>query len=181
MVNFGLLNQLRSVDEFGAPQQISTGFASWLRYCTEVAQRRPTKLCTMFRCLLDWYNIYIFSGSCPVTEFCHVQNSLCVQVLRSPIMTALLRGTRAAAVSQTLWRGTRNGITELSERAPPIFGLAAITLGIADPQLGTHYPCPRPWTRPVDTGNVYRPLYPTAENRRVKNKKKERRNHSCKI
>ena len=25
--------------EFGAPQQISTGFASWLRYCTDVAQR----------------------------------------------------------------------------------------------------------------------------------------------
>jgi len=25
---------LRSVREFGAPQQISTGFASWQRYCT---------------------------------------------------------------------------------------------------------------------------------------------------
>jgi len=33
-------------------------------------------------------------------------------------------------VSQTLRRGTRNGITELSQRAPPIFGWAAITLGI---------------------------------------------------
>jgi len=33
-------------------------------------------------------------------------------------------------VSQTLRRGTRNGITELSQTAPPIFGWAAITLGI---------------------------------------------------
>ena len=33
MVNFGQL-QLRSVGEFGAPQQISTGFVSWQRYCT---------------------------------------------------------------------------------------------------------------------------------------------------
>jgi len=30
--------------------------------------------------------IYIFGSSCPLTEFCHVQNSLCVQVLRSPII-----------------------------------------------------------------------------------------------
>jgi len=31
------------------------------------------------------HNIYIFGACCPVTEFCHVQNSLCVlHVLRSP-------------------------------------------------------------------------------------------------
>ena len=29
--------------------------------------------------------IYIFGGSCPVMEFCQVQNSVCVQVLRFPI------------------------------------------------------------------------------------------------
>ena len=64
-----------------------------------------------------------------------MQNSLCVQVLCSPILAALLHGTRpAAGVSQTLRRATKNGITELSQRAPPIFGWAAITLGI-----GTHY------------------------------------------
>jgi len=78
--------------------------------------------------------IYTFGGSCPLTEFCQVQNSLCVQVLRSPILAALLCGTRAVVDSQTLRRGTRNGITELSQRAPPIFGWAAITLGI-----GPHY------------------------------------------
>ena len=41
---------------------------------------------------------YIFGGFCPLTEFCQVQNSLCVQVLRSPILAALLHGTRAAGV-----------------------------------------------------------------------------------
>ena len=74
--------------------------------------------------------MYNFGGCCPLAEFCLVQNSLCVQVLRSPILPAWVYGTRAAAVSQTLWRGARNGITELSQRAPPVFGWAAMTLGI---------------------------------------------------
>ena len=74
--------------------------------------------------------LYIhFGGSCPLTEFCQLQNSLCFQVLRSPTLAALLHGTRA--VSQTLCRGTWNGITELSKRVPPIFSWAAITLGIS--------------------------------------------------
>jgi len=77
--------------------------------------------------------IYVFGGSCSLTEFCSVQNSLYVQVLRSPILAALLDGTPAAGVSQTLRRHTRNGIMELSQRAPPILDRAAITLGI-----GTH-------------------------------------------
>jgi len=38
------------------------GFGSWLRYCTDVAQRRSTKLCTMFGRILGWYTIYTFSG-----------------------------------------------------------------------------------------------------------------------
>ena len=60
MVNFGPLTaeSLRSVGEFGAPQQISTSFASSPRYCTDVAQRRSTKLCTMFGRLLGWYTIF---------------------------------------------------------------------------------------------------------------------------
>jgi len=56
-----------------APQQISTGFASWLRYCTDIAQLKSTKLCRMFGRLLGWYTIYIFGGSCPLTEFCPLQ------------------------------------------------------------------------------------------------------------
>ena len=76
------------------------------------------------------YYIYMFGGCCPLTEFCHVQNSLCIQVLRSAILAALQHGTPAPGDSQTLWCGTRNGITELSQTAPPMFGLAAIMLGI---------------------------------------------------
>jgi len=45
-------------------------------------------------------------------------------------LAALLHGTPAVDVSQTLRRGTRNRITELLQRAPPIFGRAAITFGI---------------------------------------------------
>ena len=41
------------------------------------------------------HHIYIFGGSCPLAEFCHVQNSLCVQILRSPIVAALPHGTPA--------------------------------------------------------------------------------------
>ena len=71
--------------------------------------------------------ICIFRGSCPLTEFCPVQNSLYVKVLHSVILASLLHGTPAAGISQTLRHGTRNGITELLQRAPPIFGWAVIT------------------------------------------------------
>jgi len=51
-----------------------------------------------------------------MTEFYQVQNSLCVQVLRSPILAALLHDTGTVGMSQTL----RHVITELSQKAPPI-------------------------------------------------------------
>jgi len=53
------------------------------------------------------------------------------KVLRSPILAALLHSSPAAGVSQTLRRDTRNGVMELSQRAPPIFSWVAITLGIS--------------------------------------------------
>jgi len=74
--------------------------------------------------------IYSFGSSCPATKFCQVQYARYVQVLRSPILAALLHGTPAAGVSQTLRLGTRNRITEVLQTALPIFGWAAITLGI---------------------------------------------------
>jgi len=46
--------------------------------------------------------IYIFGGSCPLAELCQVQNSLCIQVLRSSILAPLLHSTGAVGVSQTL-------------------------------------------------------------------------------
>ena len=104
MVNVGSLTAEIGWRVLG-PQQISTSFASWLRYCTDVAQRSSTTLCTMFGRFLGWYTICTFLRSCPLTEFCQVQNSLCVQVLHYPILAALLHGTRAVGVSQTLRRG----------------------------------------------------------------------------
>jgi len=53
----------------------------------------------MFGRLLGWYTIYTFSG--PLAP---------EGILRSPILAALLHGTPAAGVSQTLRCGTRNGI-----------------------------------------------------------------------
>jgi len=94
MVNFGPLTAETSWRIWGT-QQISTGFASWLRYCTDVAQWKSNKLCTMFGRVLGWNAIH-FRGSCLVTEFFQVQYSLCVQVLRS-ILAALLHGARAVA------------------------------------------------------------------------------------
>jgi len=37
-----------------------TGFASCLPYCTDVAQRRSTKLCRTLDRLVGWYTIYAF-------------------------------------------------------------------------------------------------------------------------
>jgi len=88
------------------------------------------------------HHIYIFEGSCLLTEFCRVQNSLYVQVLRSPILAVLLHGTPTAVVSQTLRHGTKNGITELSQRGPPIFGRAAITLSIGPNSSFCKCSCP---------------------------------------
>jgi len=107
--------------------------------------------------------IYVFGGSCPLTECCQLQNSLCVQVLRSPILAVWLHGTRPVGVSQTLWRGTGNGITELSHRAPAIFGWAAIAFGIdshssavgnmfstdINVDIKATRTCPQPWTHGV--------------------------------
>jgi len=82
------------------------------------------------------HDIYIFGGFCPPDRILPgakftLRPSLAFSYSIAPILAALglLHFTPAAGVSQTLRRGTRNGITELSQRAPPIFGRAAITFG----------------------------------------------------
>ena len=50
--------------------------------------------CLAVSCARTLY-IHFRGLSCPLTEFRHVQNSLCVQVLRSPILAALLHGSPA--------------------------------------------------------------------------------------
>jgi len=136
MMNFGLLEAEIGPVVWSTPANFN-GF----RVLASLVQRRcsPEANQTLHDVLPSprmLHYVYIFRGFCPLTEFCQVQTSLCVQVLGSPTLAALLHGTPAGGVSQTLRRGTRNGITELSQRAPPIFGWAAITLGI-----GPHSSC----------------------------------------
>ena len=65
------------------------------------------------------------NGILPAAKFTLRPTFVC-----SPILAALLHSTQAAGVSQTVRRAARNEITQLSQRAPPIFGRAAIVLGI---------------------------------------------------
>jgi len=166
-VNVGPL----TVGEFWTPQQISTGFASRPRYCTDIAQRRSTKLCTMFDCLLStvhYIGLYIFGGSCPppLMEFCQVQNSLCVQVLHYPILAALLHDTRAVGVSQTLWCGifTPHG------RGHPIRHWAvelSSSFCFSWPSLFCYTGWPRDETRSPDHGSPGQQFWPDRVGSRV--------------
>ena len=89
MVNFGPLTAEICWRGWGTAANLN-GF--------RVLASRSTKLCTIFGLI---HYIYIFGGSCAVTEFCQVQNSLKVQVLHSSLLAALLHGTRAVGVSET--------------------------------------------------------------------------------
>jgi len=100
MVNFGPLTAEIGRRAWGTPGNFN-GLASWLRYCTDVAQRKSTILCMMFSHLLGWYTI--FGASCTLTEICHVQNWLCVQVLHSPTLASLLHDTQAVAGWSSRW------------------------------------------------------------------------------
>jgi len=62
MVNFSPLAAEIVSLVCGTPANFS-GFTSWLRYCSDIAQRTPTKRCKMFGRLLGWYTIYTFSGA----------------------------------------------------------------------------------------------------------------------
>jgi len=65
-----------------------------------------------------------FRALFPLTQFQFTSKS-CVLLYWPRYCTALQQRTSAK-----LRRGTRNGITEISQRAPRIFGWAAITLGV---------------------------------------------------
>ena len=45
-----------------------------------------------------------FPGLLPLREFCQVQSSLCVQVLHSPVLAALLHSIQAVGIRKTLQR-----------------------------------------------------------------------------
>ena len=70
------------------------GFASCLRYSSNVTHRRPTKLCTMFGRLLCCYAIYTFSGAlAPWQNFArfkiHFTSKSCVLLYWQRYCTAL--------------------------------------------------------------------------------------------
>ena len=93
MVNFGPLVAEICWRVWGTPANFN-GF----RVLAALLQRRRSveanqTLHDVWPCPALLHYIYIFGGSCPQMEFYHMQNSLSVQVLHSPIFSALLYGT----------------------------------------------------------------------------------------
>jgi len=92
MVNFGLLAAEIVSLVCGTPANFN-GF----RVLAALLQRRRSTeanqtLHDVWPSPARLHYIYIFGGCCPVTEFCQVQNLLCVlQVLRSPINSVTAR------------------------------------------------------------------------------------------
>jgi len=113
MVNFGTL--AAEIQVWGSPANLngSRVLASLLhqRRSTDVNQT----LQDVWR-LLGWYTIH-FRGLLPPNGI--LQGANCVQILRSPILAALLHGTRVVGVNQTFG---------VEQKTPLIFGRAAITL-----------------------------------------------------
>ena len=130
MANFGPLTA-EIGSEFGAPQQISTGFASCLRYCSDVAHRRPTKLCTMFGRLMGWYTIYTFSGAlAPSRNFArcniHCTSKSCVLLYWQRYCTAVQQRASAkvcGVVQGMELRNFRRGRHLYSARRPSRLGI----------------------------------------------------------
>ena len=74
---------------------------------------RSTKLCTMFGRLLGCCTMYTFSAALLFWR----TSSTCKLQFASNSCVLLYWQRHCTGVSQTLWRGTRNRITELSQRA----------------------------------------------------------------
>ena len=113
MANFGPLTAEIGSGVWGTPANFNG-----LRVMPSLLQRRRSPEANQ-----TWQDVWpSLWGSCSLSEFCPVQNSLYIQLLRSPVLAALLHGTPAAGVSQTLRRGKKNAITQLSQRVPLICG-----------------------------------------------------------
>ena len=79
-------------------------------------RRKSTKLCTMFgRLLGSWYTIYTFAGAlAPYRNSARCKIHFCAQVLRSPVLAALLHGTGEVVVSQNFAAWHKYRTMELS-------------------------------------------------------------------
>jgi len=63
---YGGLRPTSGWDRFvtlGHPGKFQRVSRPLFRYCSDIAQRKPTKLCTIFGHLLHWYTIYTFLGA----------------------------------------------------------------------------------------------------------------------
>jgi len=81
---YGKLQPTNGWDRFvtlGHPSKFQEVSRLGVIYCSDVAYRTSTKVCTMFGRLLGWYTMYTFLGALAPWEFCQVQHSLYVQVL----------------------------------------------------------------------------------------------------
>ena len=111
MVDFGPLTAEIGLPVLGT-QQISTCFASSLRYCTDVAQWRSTNFarCLAVSCAGTLY-IYFWGLLPPNRILPGAKFSLRPSVARAPLLAAFLRGTGTVGVSRTLRSGifTRQG------------------------------------------------------------------------
>jgi len=137
MANFGPLTAEIGLEVWGTPANFN-GF----RVFASLLQRRRSLEAN--QTLHDvWpspalvHYVFTFRGSWLLTEFCQftLRSSLAFSSSGS-----VIAWHSSSEISQTLWRGTRNGITELSQRAPPIFGWAAITLGIGSHSSSDLFP-----------------------------------------
>ena len=100
-VNFGLLAAETGSLVWGTGPATFNGFHVLASLLQRRSSPKANQLCTMFGRLLGWYTICTLAGLLsPNGIFLQVQNSLCVQILRSPKFAALLHGTQAAGV----WR-----------------------------------------------------------------------------
>jgi len=111
MANFGSLAAEIGLGVWGTPSNFN-GF----RVLASLLQQRRSPETNQ-----TLYDVWPSHGLLCI-HFCHVQNSLRPSLAFSYIGIVTLRHS-SSGVSQTLRRGTRNGITELSQRAPPIFRL----------------------------------------------------------
>ena len=120
MVNFGSLAAEIVSLVWGTPANFN-GFCVCLRHCCDVAYWRPTTLCTMFGRILRCYTTYIFLGALAPDRIL-------------PVAKFTLRPSLAFSYIGTVteWHSSsgRQPNCGVEQRAPPIFGRAAIRLGI---------------------------------------------------
>jgi len=110
MVNFGLLTAKIGWQVWGTP----TNFNGFRVLASLLHWHRSTEANQTLHDVWPSHGLvhYIhFRGLLSLTEFCQVQNSLCLQVLCSPILAALLHGTPAGASARLCGVQSSEGAT----------------------------------------------------------------------